>query len=87
MMRKFLSARRVQIVIAVAMMICLLLLLGQHGGSHGDVFAYILFFPLFLFGLLDLPGLLRVPVCADSALRPQTPALSALFQRPPPSFD
>jgi hypothetical protein len=78
--------RRVRVVIAVLMMICLLAVLVPQAGSHGTFLAYVLFFPVFLFGLLDLPWLQLAPVYADSALLPQAPVLSALFQRPPPSF-
>jgi membrane associated rhomboid family serine protease len=86
-MREFLQVRRARIVIAVLMMICLLVLLVPQVGNHGSILAYVLLFPVFLFGLLDLPWLLQVRVYAGRAILPQAPVLSALFQRPLPSFN
>lgn len=84
---KLLQARRVRVVIAIAMMICLLALLVPHAASHASVLACILFVPLLLLGLLDLPWLLDAAAHTDSALPPQAPVFSTLFQRPPPSLD
>ena len=79
--------RRLQIFTAVMLMVCFLALLAPHVGSHGAFVAFVLFFPVFLFGLLDLPQMLRGVACADEVLLPRAPVLSALFQRPPPLFD
>jgi len=79
--------RRLQVITAVVMMVCLLALLIPHVGSHGPVVACVLFFPVFLFGLLDLQQVMRNAVRADETFLPQAPVLSALFQRPPPAFD
>jgi hypothetical protein len=68
------------------MLVCLLALLIPHGG-HGTVSICVLFFPVFLFGLLALEEWFGAPGCADGPCLPQFPCLSALFQRPPPSFE
>jgi hypothetical protein len=86
-MRGQVQTRHLQIFIAVVMMICFLALLTPHAGSHGTFVAFVLFFPVFLFGLLDLPQMLRGVACRDEVLLPRAPVLSALFQRPPPLFD
>ncbi len=79
--------RRFQVVTAIVMMVCFLTFLIPHSGSNGPVVACVLFFPVFLFGLLDLQQVLRNAVCADETFLPQAPVLSALLQRPPPAFD
>lgn len=79
--------RRFQIFTAIVMMICFLALLAPHAGSHGTLVACVLFFPMFLFGLLDLPQLLRAMAGAEEAILPYAPLVSPLVQRPPPSFD
>lgn len=86
-MRGLLKSRRWQIFTAVVMLICLVALLIPHGVSSGSLLACVLFFPVFLFGLLDLAEFLRNAVGADGSALPSAPALSALFQRPPPAFD
>jgi len=83
-MKELLKTRRAQVVIAVAMMICLLAMLVPHAEGHGTLLTYVLL-PVFLFGLLDLPWSFRTP-SQDSALFLEAPVLSALFQRPPPSL-
>jgi hypothetical protein len=84
LMRKVLQVRRAHIVIAVVMMICLLI---PQVANHGTILPFVMFLPVFLFGLLDLPWLLRTPTYAGPTLLPQVPILNALFRRPPPSFD
>ena len=79
--------RRLQVLTASVMLICFVALLTAHAGSHGAFVACVLFFPMFLFGLLDLSGLLRGMARMEEALLPQAPVLSALFQRPPPSLN
>jgi hypothetical protein len=79
--------RRWQIFTAVAVLICFVSLLIPHSVSSGSVLACVLFFPVFLFGLLDLAEFLRNAVCANDSALPSAPVLSALFQRPPPSFE
>jgi hypothetical protein len=79
--------RRWQIVTAMAMLICLVALLVPHGTSSGSLLACVLFFPVFLFGLLDLAELMGNAVFAEESFLPQAPVLSALFHRPPPSFE
>jgi len=79
--------RRWQIVTAVVMLICFVSLLIPHSVGSGSLLACVLFFPVFLFGLLDLAELLRNAVSTDDSALPSAPVLSALFQRPPPSFD
>jgi hypothetical protein len=86
-MKGLLQARRFRIFTAVVVTICFLALLAPHAGSHGTFIACVLFFPVFLFGLLDLPWLLRGSVGADETIPPFEPVATALFQRPPPSFD
>jgi hypothetical protein len=87
MVRGLLQTRRLQVITAIVMMVCFLALLIPHSGSSGPFVACVLFFPVFLFGLLDLQQMFRNVVRADETLLPQAPVLSALFQRPPPSFD
>jgi hypothetical protein len=87
MMRGLQQTRRLQVITAIVMMVCFVALLVPHAGSDGPFVACVLFFPVFLFGLLDLQQLLRNVVCADETYLPQAPVLSALFQRPPPAFD
>jgi hypothetical protein len=74
-------------VTAVVLLVCLLALLAPHISGHGALGACVLFFPVFLFGLLDLELLLRNAVRADESFLPQAPVLIPLFQRPPPAFD
>jgi hypothetical protein len=86
-MKSLLQMRRLQIFTAIVMVICFLALLVPHAGSHGSFVACVLFFPVFLFGLLDLPQMLRGMARPEEAVLPQAPVRSALFQRPPPLFD
>jgi hypothetical protein len=86
-MRAFLQTRRVRVVIAVVMMICLLVLLVPQLGSQGSFLACVLFFPVFLFGLLDRSEVFQDAMCADDDCLPQAPAQTVQFQRPPPAFD
>jgi hypothetical protein len=86
-MKGLLQARRFRIFTAVVVTICFLALLAPHAGDHGTFIACVLFFPVFLFGLLDLPWLLRGLVGAEETILPYEPVTTALFQRPPPSFD
>ena len=70
------------------MMLFLATLIVSAASTHGVYFfACVLFFPVFLFGLLELPWLQRAPLYADAALLPLAPILSTLFQRPPPVLD
>jgi hypothetical protein len=85
-MRGFQRTRRFQVVAAIAMLICVLALLVPHGASHGLFIAGVLFFPVFLFGLLDPPQWLQV-VCIEGASLPTAPGRSTLFQRPPPTIE
>ena len=78
---------RWQIVTAVVVLICFVSLLIPHSVSSGSLLACVLFFPVFLFGLLDLAEFLRNSVSTGDSALPSAPALSALFQRPPPSFE
>jgi hypothetical protein len=88
MVRSSQKPRRLQVITAIVMMVCFLALLIPHSGSSGPfVASCVLFFPVFLFGLLDLQQLLRNVVRADETFLPQAPVLTALFQRPPPAFD
>jgi len=82
-----LQARRWQILTAVAMLVCLIALLIPHAGSRVTFIACVLFFPVFLFGLLDLSEVLRNVALAGDESLPSAPVLEALFQRPPPAFD
>lgn len=82
-MRGFQQARRFQLVAAIALLICVLALLVPHSASHGLFIAGVLFFPVFLFGLLDPPQWLRIMFPEGEAL-PAAPVRSVLFQRPPP---
>jgi hypothetical protein len=86
MMRVPLQARRWQVFTALAMLVCLLALLIPHAGSHVTFVACVLFFPVFLFGLLDPQQWLGATERANEMLLPQSPCLSVLFQRPPPSI-
>jgi hypothetical protein len=79
--------RRWRIVTAVVMLICFVALVVSHAASSGPLLACVLFFPVFLFGLLDPPQCLRLAMRVDEAALPNAPVLSALFQRPPPSFE
>lgn len=72
---------------AIVTMLCVATFLVHAAASHVVFAAGVLFFPVFLFGLLELPWLQRAPLYADAALLPQPPILSALFQRPPPVLD
>jgi hypothetical protein len=79
--------RRWQLFAVVALLLCLLAMMVTHAGSHGTLVACVLFFPVFLFGLLDPRLWLETADSATEVLLPQAPVLSALFQRPPPSFE
>ncbi len=85
-MSRLLQMRRFQIVTAIVMLICFLALLIPHAGTHGSLLACVLFFPVFLFGLLDLSQLFQNATSANELPLPQAPVLSSLYQRPPPSF-
>jgi hypothetical protein len=87
MMKVSLQARRWRILVSVAMLVCLIALLIPHAGSHLTFVVCVLFFPVFLFGLLDLREVLRNVVLAGDESLPAAPMLEALFQRPPPAFD
>lgn len=82
-----LRTRQIQVVTAIVLMLCVAALLVQAATSHVVFAVGVLFFPVFLFGLLELPWFQRVPLYADAALLPQPPILSTLFQRPPPVLD
>ncbi len=79
--------RRWQVFAVVALLVCLLAMMVAHAGSQGTLIACVLFFPVFLFGLLDPRLWLETVGFAERVLLPQAPVLSALFQRPPPSFE
>lgn len=79
--------RRWQVFAAVALLVCLLAMMVVHAGGHGTLVACVQFFPVFLFGLLDPRLWLEIADCTDEQVLPQAPVLSALFQRPPPSFE
>jgi hypothetical protein len=81
-----LQMRRFQIVTVIVMLICFLALLTPHAGVHGGLLACVLFFPVFLYGLLDLSQLFQNVACADEPLLSPAPVLSSLFQRPPPTI-
>jgi hypothetical protein len=83
-MKDSLQQRRLQIVIAFAMLLCLLVLLVPHSADHGGLDVCVLFFPVFLFGLLDLPRLSEALARRQTVALPASPVLNALFQRPPP---
>ena len=85
MMRGLQQTRRLQVITAIVMMVCFVALLVPHAGSDGPFVACVLFFPVFLFGLLDPPQWLRV-VYTERASLPTLPVRSALFQRPPPTI-
>src|SRR5260221_1546791 len=78
-----LRTRRIQFVTAIVMILCAAVLLVSTATSHGVFAAFVLFFPVFLFGLLELPWVQRAPLYADAALLPHAPILCTLFQRPP----
>jgi hypothetical protein len=86
MMRRSQQNDRFQIIAAIAMLICVLALLVPQGASHGLLIVGVLFFPVFLFGLLDPPQWLRIVYTGGSSL-PTAPVRTALFQRPPPTID
>jgi hypothetical protein len=71
----------------LALLVCLLAMLVSHSGGHGTLVACVLFFPVFLFGLLDPQLLLETADSTDEMLLPQAPVFRALFQRPPPAFE
>jgi hypothetical protein len=81
-----LQPRRWQIVTAVVMLICFVALLIPHTACAGSLLACVLFFPVFLFGLLDPPQWLRV-VCFEGASLLTEPVRRTLFQRPPPTIE
>jgi membrane associated rhomboid family serine protease len=76
--------RRLQVFTAIVMMLCLLALVVSPVASHGVFFASVLFFPVFLFGLLDLGEVFRDLAPGDDERLSPAPVLDALFQRPPP---
>jgi len=82
-----LRTRRIQFVTAIVTLLCVAALLVQATTSHIVYAVGVLFFPVFLFGLLELPWFQRAPLYADAAFLPQPPLLSTLFQRPPPVLD
>lgn len=84
-MRGNLQKRPWQTFTAMVMLICFVALLVPHTASSGSLLACVLFFPVFLFGLLDPPQWLRV-VYTERASLPTLPVRSALFQRPPPTI-
>lgn len=86
-MTDHLVTRRVWVVAAVAALICLLALSVSHSGVHSVFAACVLFFPVFLFGLLDPLQLLGATLPSGEATLPDAPIFSTLFQRPPPTFD
>jgi hypothetical protein len=86
MVRGFQRTRRFQVVAAIAMLICVLAVLVSHSAGHGFFIAGVLFFPVFLFGLLDPPQWLRFEY-SEGVLLPSAPVCSALFQRPPPTIN
>lgn len=79
--------RRRQVVTAVVMLICFVALVVSQAATSGPLLVCVLFFPVFLFGLLDPPQWLRLAMRVDEAALPGAPVLSALLQRPPPSFE
>ena len=86
MMRSSTQTRQWQILAVVVMLVCLIALLIPHAGSHEIFVVCVLFFPVFLFGLLDLSGVLRNVAPAGDESLPSAPMLEALFQRPPPTI-
>lgn len=74
------------IVTAIVMLICVFALLTSHSVGGGLFIAGVLFFPVFLFGLLDPPQWLRVVLHPDCVFCPTAPVHRALFQRPPPTI-
>lgn len=85
-MRITLQARRWQVVAVVVLVLCLLALMVAHSSGDGAAVASVLFFPVFLFGLLDPRLWMIAGAYADDVTVPQAPVRRALFQRPPPSF-
>lgn len=81
-----LRTRRIQLLAAIVMMLCVATLIVSAGATSCVFFACVLFFPVFLFSLLELPWLQRAPFYADAALLPAAPVRSTLFQRPPPAL-
>jgi hypothetical protein len=86
-MRGNIQKRPWQIFAVMAMLICLVMLLVPHAANSGSLLACVLFFPVFLFGLLDLAEFMRNAVCADDTALPRAPTLGTLFQRPPPTIN
>jgi hypothetical protein len=86
-MRVPLQLRRWQVFAVAVLLVCLLGMMVAHAGGHGTFVACVLFFPVFLFGLLDPRLWLETANRADEVPLPQAPVLSILFQRPPPSFE
>jgi hypothetical protein len=86
MVRGSQATRRFRVIAAIALLICVLALLVPHSAGQGLFIAGVLFFPVFLFGLLDPPQWLRI-MCTEGILLPTAPVRSALFQRPPPTIN
>jgi hypothetical protein len=82
-----LRARRIQVLTAIVVMLWVAMLIASAAATHCVYAACVLFFPVFLFGLLELPWLQRAPLYMDAALLPVAPILNTLFQRPPPVLD
>jgi len=70
----------------MVILICFLSLLIPHAGVHESLLVCVLFFPVFLFGLLDLSQFFQNASSANELPLPQAPVLGSLYQRPPPSF-
>ena len=81
------QVRRLQIVAAIVALICVVALLIPHAASHGPLFVCVLFFPVFLYGSLDLAELFRIVAYPDDRALPEAPVFRVLFQRPPPALD
>jgi hypothetical protein len=86
-MREQVRIRWWHIAIACVLALCVLGLVASHGGVQWLALASVLFFPVFLFGLLDLPQLLAGEVRTDDEILPPNQLSRALFQRPPPTFE